>query len=118
LRTVQGIEFRSVTIEAFRGDTTTAGAPEFAVIYCGPFREILDDCGRRFRRGEITSVDAATFARLGNAPYTENFELLQPAETSGNGRAKFVPFNAPPLPGKNFASANTGSDCCRPGQCC
>jgi ubiquinone/menaquinone biosynthesis C-methylase UbiE len=117
-RTVQGIEFRSVTIEAFRGDTATAGAPDFALIYRGPFREILDDCGRRFRRGEITAVDAATFARLSRAPYAENFELLQPAENSGNGRAKFVPFNAPPLPGKKSASANTGSDCCRPGQCC
>ena len=50
-RTVEGIEFRSVTVEAFRGKAGPCWERNQAVIYRGPFREVLDDDGHRMRRG-------------------------------------------------------------------
>jgi SAM-dependent methyltransferase len=63
-RTVAGIEFRSVTVVAFKG---TAG-PELdrkqAVIYRGPFAQVQDDHGQVYRRGERMAVSDVTFQRL------------------------------------------------------
>src|SRR5437016_6819848 len=42
-RTVQGIEFRSVTIEAFKGKQGECFERNQAVLYRGPFKEVLDD---------------------------------------------------------------------------
>src|SRR6266704_5659267 len=50
-RTVQGIEFRSVTVEAFKGKQGECFERDQAVIYRGPFREVLDDDNHRMERG-------------------------------------------------------------------
>src|SRR6266513_6048380 len=42
-RTVQGIEFRSVAIAAFKGKQGACFERNQAVIYRGPFKEVLDD---------------------------------------------------------------------------
>src|SRR5881409_3286764 len=42
-RTVQGIEFRSVTVEAFKGKQGECFERNQAVIYRGPFKEVVDD---------------------------------------------------------------------------
>src|SRR5205807_9016107 len=55
-RTVQGIEFRSVTIEAFKGKQGECFERNQAVIYRGPFKEVLDDDNHRMERGKRYSV--------------------------------------------------------------
>ena len=50
-RTVEGFEFRSLTVEAFRGKQGPCMERNQAVIYRGPFKEILDDDGHRYARG-------------------------------------------------------------------
>lgn len=55
-QTLQGIEFRSVTVEAFKGKQGDCFELNQAVIYRGPFREVLDDDGHRLRRGERVAV--------------------------------------------------------------
>jgi arsenite methyltransferase len=47
------------------------------VLYKGPFREISDDSGQKFRRGQRVAVDAATFDRLKSGPAAEQFLFLQ-----------------------------------------
>ncbi len=42
-RTVEGIEFRSVTVQAFKGKQGPCFDHNQAVIYLGPFKEVLDD---------------------------------------------------------------------------
>ncbi|HEX6861446.1 MAG TPA: methyltransferase domain-containing protein, partial [Thermoanaerobaculia bacterium] len=42
-RTVDGIEFRSVTVEAFKGKAGVCLERRQAVVYKGPFREVVDD---------------------------------------------------------------------------
>src|SRR4029450_10504618 len=55
-RTVQGIEFRSVTIEAFKGKQGECFERKQAVIYRGPFKEALDDDNHRMERGKGYAV--------------------------------------------------------------
>jgi ubiquinone/menaquinone biosynthesis C-methylase UbiE len=67
-RTVQDIEFRSVTVEAFKGKQGDCFELNQAVIYRGPFREMLDDDGHRFRRGESVAVCDKAFQLCLKAP--------------------------------------------------
>jgi hypothetical protein len=77
-RTIDGIEFRSVTIEAFKGKEGPCFERRQAVIYRGPFREVLDDDGHRLRRGQRTAVCDKTYQIYGRGPYAQHFELVDP----------------------------------------
>lgn len=77
-QTVQGIEFRSVTVEAFKGKQGDCFEFNQAVIYRGPFREVLDDDGHRLRRGDCVAVCDKTFQLYQKAPYAEFFEFIEP----------------------------------------
>ena len=79
-RTVEGIEFRSVTVEAFKGKQGRCFEFNQAVIYRGPFREVLDDDGHRLRRGERVAVCDKTFNLYRKAPYADYFEFIEPRE--------------------------------------
>jgi SAM-dependent methyltransferase len=77
-RTVNGIEFRSATVEAFKPSAATCLEHNQAVVYRGPFKEILDDDGHRMRRGERYAVCGKTFEAYGKAPYVGLFERIEP----------------------------------------
>jgi ubiquinone/menaquinone biosynthesis C-methylase UbiE len=77
-RTVEGIELRSVTVEAFRGKEGPCLERNQAVVYRGPFKEVLDDDGHRLERGRRYAVCDKTFRIYGRAPYREHFELIEP----------------------------------------
>ena len=75
---VEGIEFRSMTVLAYKPAVGENLDRRQAVIYRGPFREVTDDAGRSYRRGERTAVGDLTFARLGQAPFAGHFEQVEP----------------------------------------
>ncbi len=77
-RTVQGIEFRSVTIEAFKGKQGECFERNQAVIYRGPFKEVLDDDNHRVERGKRYAVCDKTYNLYKKAPYREFFEFVDP----------------------------------------
>ncbi len=77
-RTVQGIEFRSVTVEAFKGKQGECFERNQAVIYRGPFKEVLDDDNHRMERGRRYAVCDKTYNLYKKAPYREFFELVDP----------------------------------------
>ena len=77
-RTVQGIEFRSVTIEAFKGRQGECFERNQAVIYRGPFKEVLDDDNHRLERGRRYAVCDKTYNLYKKAPYREFFEFVDP----------------------------------------
>ena len=87
-QTVEGIEFRSVTVEAFKGKQGDCLEFNQAVIYRGPFREVLDDDGHRLRRGERVAVCDKTFNLYRKAPYAEHFEFITPREAVNPAEAK------------------------------
>src|SRR5947208_1507806 len=77
-RTVQGIEFRSVTLEAFKGKQGECFERNQAVIYSGPFKEVLDDDNHRMERGKRYAVCDKTYNLYKKAPYREFFEFVDP----------------------------------------
>ena len=77
-RTVQGIEFRSVTVEAFKGKQGECFERNQAVIYRGPFKEVLDDDNHRMERGKRYAVCDKTYNLYRKAPYQDSFELVDP----------------------------------------
>lgn len=77
-RTVQGIEFRSITVRAYKGKQGPCRERLQAVIYKGPGKELLDDDGHRFRRGVREAVCEKTFQLIKAGHYGPGFELIEP----------------------------------------
>ena len=77
---VDGIEFRSVTVVAYKGKQGPCFDHGQAVVFKGPWKAVLDDDEHVYERGVATAVCAKTFDLLAAAPYAGAFELLEPAE--------------------------------------
>ena len=124
-RTVEGIEFRSVTVEAFKGKEGPCFERKQAVIYKGPFREVLDDDGHRLVRGQRVAVCDKTYRIYAKEPYASSFELVDPIEPIALEDAE--PFDCSrtalrhPRETKGFdydvTTESTGS-VCGPNGCC
>jgi SAM-dependent methyltransferase len=119
-RTVQGIEFRAVTVLAYKGKDGVCLDRKQAVIYKGPFREVSDDDGHRFRRGERIAVCDKTFSIYMKAPYAGQFEPVEPHTAVPLEQA--TPFmcksgtrrDPKETKGANYAATTEASDCCAP----
>ncbi|HKT11362.1 MAG TPA: methyltransferase domain-containing protein [Terriglobia bacterium] len=77
-QTVEGIEFRSVTVAAYKGKDGPCLDQKHAVIYRGPFRKVEDDDGHVLRRGTRTAVCEKTYNIYSQDPYRPHFELVPP----------------------------------------
>ena len=77
---INGIEFRSVTVMAYKGKEGPCLERNQAVIYTGPFRQIQDDDGHVYRRGERVAVCDKTFQLLMREPYAGQFLPILPTE--------------------------------------
>ncbi|MGF1656975.1 MAG: methyltransferase domain-containing protein [Verrucomicrobiales bacterium] len=87
-RTVEGIEFRSMTIQAFKGKQGPCFERKQAVIYRGPFKEVLDDDGHRLERGVRYAVCDKTFQLYKKSPYAQSFDFVEPLEQIPVGEAQ------------------------------
>ncbi len=87
-RTVQGIEFRSITVRAYKGKHGPCLERNQAVIYKGPGKEFLDDDGHRFRRGVREAVCDKTYQLIKAGHYGAGFELIEPLVAVPAGEAK------------------------------
>lgn len=77
---VDGIEYRSATYLAYKGKHGPCYEKNQAVIYKGPFRQIQDDDGHIFLRGERSAVCEKTYKLLQKEPYGEDmFYFIDPA---------------------------------------
>jgi len=90
-QTVEGIEFRSVTVQAYKGKQGPCFEHNQAVVYQGPFKSVLDDDGHRFDRGARIAVCDKTFKLLQSEPYAGHFAAIEPLEAISGEDAK--PFN-------------------------
>jgi arsenite methyltransferase len=77
-RVVEGIEFRSVTLTAYKGKEGPCIEHNQAVIYRGPWKQVLDDDGHLLPRGVRVAVCAKTFALYSKPPYEDEFILVPP----------------------------------------
>ena len=77
-QTVRGIEFRSLTVSARKGKQGPCLERNQAVIYKGPWKEVLDDDGHRLRRGQRMAVCDKTYRILSQALYAEQIVPVPP----------------------------------------
>jgi len=122
-QTVQGIEFRSVTIEAFKGKQGPCFERNQAVIYKGPFKEVLDDDGHRMQRGLRYAVCDKTYQLYRKAPYSMFFDFVEPREEVSRDDAQ--PFDCTraavrhpkETKGQEYNVTSEPAQCCD-GGCC
>jgi ubiquinone/menaquinone biosynthesis C-methylase UbiE len=79
-QTVEGIEFRAVTVTAYKGKEGPCVERNHAVIYRGPWKQVVDDDGHSLERGARMAVCDKTFKLYSQAPYAGQFILVPPRE--------------------------------------
>lgn len=79
-QTIEGIEFRSMTIVAYKAAQEACWERNQAVIYKGPFKKVEDDDHHVYHRGRRMAVCEKTFLRLQQPPYAGMFECIQPRQ--------------------------------------
>ena len=100
-KTVEGINFCSITVLAYKGKQGPCVDKNQSLIYRGPLKQVEDDDGHVFRRGEQVRVCEKTFRLLQREPYVDMFD---------------------PLDGKELPSSDGSTVCCpdgnSDGKCC
>lgn len=124
--TVAGIEFRSVTVQAFKGKEGPCLERKQAVIYNGPWKAVIDDDGHTLYRGKRMAVCDKTYHLYQQAPYAEDITPIPPAQDIPLAQAQ--PFdcrkNAVRDPRETKGTPPSGltllpvSDQCGPSGCC
>ena len=122
---VEGIEFRSMTVIAYKGKEGPCLERNQAIVYKGPFRTVEDDDGHVYFRGERMAVCEKTFHLLQNAPYENLFEPIEPANEIPTQDATAIDCTEPKFrnpqetKGAGYQSVNLPqSDCCGDTGCC
>ncbi len=124
-RVVEGIEFRSVVVQAFKGKEGPCLERNQAVVYRGPWKSVTDDDGHTLVRGRRTAVCDKTFRILTDpsGPYAQRTEPVEP-------RTEVAPEDAAPFAcgpgrirspretkGESFRGTTGGTGACGPGCC-
>lgn len=73
---IEELEFRSLTLQAFKPKMPPSGMTSADVIYRGPWRRVVDDEGHEFLRGRRTSVSDAILTRMANEPFKGQMIVL------------------------------------------
>ena len=79
-RTIDGIEFRSMTVRAYKGKQGPCLERQQAVMYKGPWRSVTDDDGHVLHRARRMAVCDKTFKILNDpsGPYHANIDPVPP----------------------------------------
>jgi arsenite methyltransferase len=79
-RTVEGIEFRTITITAYKGKEGPCIERNQAVIYRGPWKQVVDDDDHFLPRGVRVAVCEKTFQIYSKPPYGDQLVLVPPRQ--------------------------------------
>ena len=122
---VEGIEFRSLTVRAYKGKEGPCLDHRQAVVYQGPWKTVEDDDGHVLQRGERMAVCQKNFQIYTRPPYQDQIVAVEPATPVTENKA--TPFNCregsvrSPAETKASTSPLTilpGDECCGPDECC
>ncbi len=122
---VEGIQFRSMTVRAYKGKEGPCRDHRQAVIYQGPWKTVEDDDGHVLRRGERIAVCQKNFQIYTRPPYQDDVVAIEPATPVTESDA--TPFDCRQgsvrTPAETKAAADPltilpGGDCCGPNDCC
>ncbi|MFZ5445854.1 MAG: methyltransferase domain-containing protein [Myxococcota bacterium] len=124
-RTVEGLEFRSVTVVAYKGKEGPCLDHKQAVIYRGPFSEVRDDDGHRLVRGVPVAVCEKTFGIYAREPYRAHFDLVEPRVPPKPEEVRPFPCGADLLvrspketKGEGYAETTEAGPVCTGPNCC
>lgn len=124
-RVVDGLEFRSVTVRAWKGKQGDCLEQGQAVIYKGPFRSVTDDDGHTFPRGKPMAVCGKTFRIMTSAPYAPHMAPVEPRVAIDEEHAGPFACNGSRVrdpqetKGADYhATTDPDGECCAPGTCC
>jgi SAM-dependent methyltransferase len=123
-QTVEGIEFRAMTVRAFKGKAGPCLERHRALVYNGPFRRVWDDDGHVFPRGQRIAVCDKTFGLLTREPYGSSFTPIPPHTEVPRDEAG--PFTCDAAArrdprqtkGHDYRSSTPPASTCEPGTCC
>ena len=124
-QTIEGIEFRAVTVEAYKGKEGPCLERQQAVIYKGPWRSVTDDDGHTLYRGQRMAVCDKTFHIYGAEPYRGSVELVEPyrdtplAEAPAFDCRRDAARDPKETKGLDYkVTEKTGTPLCGPGENC
>lgn len=124
---IDGVEFRSMTVWAYKGKEGICLERKQSVVYKGPWKQVTDDDGHVFCRGERMAVCDKTYKIMTSccSPYAKDIIGIEPYEnipleeaTEFDCKTKAIR-HARETKGSEYNLTETGSnDCCSPGECC
>ncbi|MDA0577022.1 MAG: methyltransferase domain-containing protein [Verrucomicrobia bacterium] len=127
-RVIDGVEFRSLTVRAFKGKQGPCLEANQAVIYKGPWKAVTDDDGHTYRRGErmvvcdkiyhlLTGAGSAYAGQLIGIPPRETVDLSKAATIDCRRNAVRDPRETKGLAYRETMAEAAGA-CCEPGGNC
>jgi len=126
-QTVEGIEFRSVTVVAHKGKQGQCYERNQAVIYQGPWKAVIDDDGHTLFRGERMAVCDKTYRLYTRqeGPYAQDLIAVEPyneipmEEAKSFNCSKNARRHPKETKGQDYkvTEISEGS-CCGPDGCC
>ncbi len=105
---VESIEFRSLTIRAWKPLAIADSDQSHEVIYRGPWAAVIDDSGTELLRGERTHLTDSQRGQLALSPYRSQLEWLTDGSASASSCCSPVPLDLPLI---------QDSGCCSYGSC-
>lgn len=124
---VEGIEFRSITLRAFKGKEGPCKERNQALVYRGPWKVVKDDDGHTFYRGNRMAVCDKTHKIMTNpfGPYQQHMLPVEPREVipleeAGDFTCQGTRLRHPRETKGieyNETMLDEGDDCCAPGCC-
>ncbi|HSG71043.1 MAG TPA: methyltransferase domain-containing protein [Planctomycetaceae bacterium] len=123
---VEGIEFRSITVLAWKGKQGPCLERNQAVVYKGPFKSVEDDDGHVYLRGERMAICDKLFRLVQQEPYAGMFEPIEPRVDVPLSEATPYDCELPKIrspketKGADYrATTQDAGECCSPdGSCC
>ncbi len=127
-QTIDGVEFRSLTVRAYKGKQGACYEHNQAIVYKGPWKQVKDDDGHTLYRGQRMAVCKKTFDIIPNptGPYAEMIDGIEPLEAVPSDSAKLFDCRRTSLrhpresKGKDYHATHAvdPDTCCGPGGCC
>jgi arsenite methyltransferase len=127
-RVIEGIEFRSMTVRAYKGKQGPCFEHNQAVVYRGPWKKVVDDDGHTFVRGQRMAVCDKTFQILTSArgPYAGQVIGIEPRIPVAPGEARPFACHDQTVrdprqtkgPDARDTLAPDAGACCTEGSCC
>jgi len=123
---IDGIEFRSMTVRAFKGKEGPCLERHQAVVYRGPWASVRDDDGHLFPRGRRIAVCEKTYRILTRpeGPYARDVVAIEPrvpvpVESAAPFDCRRTPERDPRVTkGADYREDRVADDaCCDPGCC-